>query len=441
MRAFDYVVVGAGSAGAVVAARLSETPDLRVLLIEAGGSDRHPLHAMPIAFLKAIERAGANWNFESEPEPGLAGRRLEIPRGKLLGGTSSINAQIAIRGHRRDYDLWSEQGLQGWSYADVLPYFRRLESHWRGASEWHGGDGPIAISRIEHPDMLYEPMRDAAISIGVPECEDPNGPEALGISRMEASVGAGRRASTSRGYLRSASRRANLTILTGALATRVIIERGRAVGVEFRRDGRLEQVHAEREIVLSAGAYGSPQLLMLSGVGPADHLRSVGVDPKLDLAGVGENLAEHPNMLNVYAMNGDYGLTRHLRIDRAAWLAARWALRGDGLFATNGAAANVFLKTEPGLERPDAQLICMSVSNSAGLWAPWPHRNADALLFDAGRRAASEIAGVGEAPLSAARRCAAHLQQHVRRAGGYGDDGARDPHHTPDFLRRTRSRA
>jgi choline dehydrogenase len=368
MQEFDYIVIGAGSAGAAVAARLAEDNDLRVLMVEAGGSDRHPFHAMPIAFLKAVARRKANWNYESEPEPGLNGRRLAIPRGKLLGGTSSINAQIAIRGHRRDYDRWSEQGLDGWSYAGVLPYFRRLENHWRGESAVHGAAGPISISRMDHPDMLYGPLREAAEAAGITEYDDPNCAEPEGLSRMEASVGAGARASTSRGYLRMA--RKNLIALTGALATRVLIEKGRAVGLEYRRQGKLGEARAAREVVLSGGAYNSPQLLMLSGIGPADHLRSVGIAPALDLPGVGENLAEHPNMLNVFEMNGAFGLTKHLRLDRAAVLAARWLVARDGLFATNGAAANVFLRTQSGLDRPDVQLICMSVSNSAELWFP-----------------------------------------------------------------------
>jgi len=370
MREFDYVVVGAGSAGAALAARLSEDVGVRVLLLEAGGADRHPLFAMPIAFLEVIAHRASNWNYESEPEPGLDGRRLPIPRGKTLGGTSSINAQICIRGHRRDYDFWSEQGLTGWSYAELLPYFKRLENHWRGATAHHGAGGPIQVSRMDHPDMLYEPLREAALAAGVAECDDPNGPEPEGLSRMEATVGGGRRSSTSRGYLRPALSRPNLVVETGALVTRVMIEKGRAVGVGYIRGGETRRVHAARETILCGGAYNSPQLLMLSGVGPADHLLSVGVTPVLDLPGVGENLAEHPNMLNIYEMREAAGLTKHLRFDRAAALAARWFWRHDGLFATNGATANVFLRTQAGLDRPDAQLICMSVSNSAELWAP-----------------------------------------------------------------------
>ena len=370
MRTFDYIIIGAGSAGAVLASRLSEDPALRVLLLEAGGRDRHPLQLMPIAFLKVVNQRGSGWGYESEPEPGLNGRRLPIPRGKTLGGTSSINAMICIRGHRQDYDLWQQQGLDGWGYADVLPYFKRLETSWRGETEYHGGSGPVGVSRIDYPDMLFEPLAKAAQAAGVRLCDDPNGVEQEGISRMEATVGGGKRSSTARAYLYPAMARRNLTIETGAMTTRILIEQGRAVGVEYVRDGAVQRVYADGEVIVSGGAYNSPQILMLSGIGPADHLKSVGITPVHDLPGVGQNLGEHPNILNIYKAREKQGLTKFLRMDRAAALASRWFLRKDGVFASNGAAANVFLRTKPGLDRPDVQLICMSVSNTADLWLP-----------------------------------------------------------------------
>ncbi len=369
-RSFDYIVIGAGSAGAVVASRLSEDAEISVLLLEAGGTDRHPLQLMPLAFQQVIRSPAYNWGFESEPEPGLYGRRLPVPRGKTLGGSSSINALIAIRGNPRDYDLWRQQGLAGWGYADVLPYFRRLEGHWRGDGPYHGGDGPVRVTPMDHPDMLYEPMRQAAAAAGIPANDDPNGAAQEGISRMEATIGDGRRASTARAYLRPAMTRRNLTVETGALSSRISLEKGRAVGVEYIRAGKRQQVRAEREVVLSAGTYNSPQILMLSGIGPPDHLASVGIVPRHDLPGVGQNLSEHPNILNVYRARDQAGLTKFLRWDRAVLHAARWFVRHDGAFASNGAAANIFLRSRPGLERPDVQLTLMTVSNSAALWIP-----------------------------------------------------------------------
>jgi choline dehydrogenase len=367
---FDYIVVGSGSAGAVVAARLAEDPDLRILLIEAGGRDNHPFQLMPLAFVKVAYSRRFDWAFESEPEPGLGGRRLAIPRGRTLGGCSSVNAMIAIRGNARDYDRWSEAGLEGWSHAELLPYFKRLERHWRGEGAWHGGSGPVAISPVCHPDMLWEPLREAAEAAGVAVNDDPNGERQEGICRMEATIEAGRRASTARAYLHPARTRPNLTILTRALATRVILDNGRAVGVELLRRGRLETIRAEREIVLSGGAYNTPQLLMLSGIGAPERLREAGIAVRHALPGVGENLQEHPNLLTIFKTRAAIGLTGHLRLDRAVAQVARWFLRGDGPFATNGATANLFLRTEPGLDRPDVQIIAMPLSNTAELWIP-----------------------------------------------------------------------
>lgn len=376
----DYIIVGSGSSGAVLASRLSEDAETRVVLLEAGGWDSHPFQLLPLAFRKIYANPSLNWNFTSEPEPALGGRRLPLPRGKTIGGSSSINAMIYVRGHRRDYDRWSELGLRGWSFAEVLPYFKRLEDSWRGESLYHGAGGPISVSPMEHPDMLYRPIVEAARAAGIGETQDANGTTQEGISMLEASIGKGRRSSTARGYLHPAKSRPNLAIETGALVTRVLIENRRAVGVEFLQQGQLRRYHAEKEVVLAGGAYSSPQILMLSGIGPADHLRSVGVDVKHDLPGVGENLSEHPNFVHLLRARGDIGLTKYLRVDRAAWYAARWFLRHDGIFAFNGASANIFLRSEPDLDRPDLQLTSMSVSNTAELWIPGFSRRPPAAL-------------------------------------------------------------
>ena len=371
MKAFDFVVVGSGSAGSIVASRLSEDPDVTVLLLEAGRRDDHPFMTMPLAFPKVATSKRYIWPYETEPEPGLNGRTLPILRGKTLGGCSSINAMINVRGSRYDYDLWRQQGLEGWGYRDVLPYFKKLESSWRGGGLYHGIDGPVGNVQIDRPETHFLHLQQAAINAGLKPVEDHHGAEQEGISRIELTTNRGRRASSARAYLHPAMKaRKNLTVLTKAQTTRVLIEGKRAVGVEFTRGGKLEQVRAAREVIICAGTYASPQLLMLSGIGPADHLREVGVDVVQDLPGVGQNLQEHPNLLNIYRAEGKRGLSNYLRLDRATWSVMRWAMFGDGPFATAGTMANIFMRSRPDLERPDVQLIAMPIHQHAELWFP-----------------------------------------------------------------------
>lgn len=367
---FDYIVVGSGSAGAAVAARLSEDTSLKVLLLEAGPVDRHPFQLMPLAFPKVAAGNIGTWQYRSEPEPALYGRQLDFPRGRTLGGTSSINAMIAIRGHARDYDRWRDSGLAGWGYADVLPYFKRLETHWRGAGPYHGDHGPVRITRMEGEDLLWEPLLASAQAAGLALCEDANGAVQDGISQMESTVRNGVRDSTARAYLQPARLRANLSIETNALASRIVVSGGRATGVQYLQRRQLRTAHAAREVIVCGGAYNSPQLLLLSGIGPADELRALGIKPVVDLPGVGRNLSDHPNILNEYELRGEQGLTRHLRIDRATLAVARWMLTGRGPFAFTGTTANVFARTLPDLQQPDIQMMCLPISNTAQLWGP-----------------------------------------------------------------------
>ena len=370
-KTYDYIVIGAGSAGCVLAARLSEDKDVKVLVLEAGGKDDHLYLKMPIGFLRAMFNPKFNWGYMSEPEPQLNDRRIWLPRGKVLGGSSSINGMFFMRGHPLDYDTWRQMGNDGWGYADVLPYFKKMETSWRGESKYHGGSGPLHVAPIDTRKLLHDPLIETARNAGYPVSEDIHAELPEGFAKGEVNIDPkGHRASASRAYLHPAMSRPNLEVLTEALTHRVLIENGRAVGVEYFRDGQLQRVHAEREVILAGGAYNSPQLLLLSGIGPADELHEHGIRTEVDLQGVGKNLSEHPAVMLQFAANHPVTFLRELRWDRAALSAAQWALFGKGPFATQINSCNVVIRTAPELEQPDIQLMCNPIRMDAALWFP-----------------------------------------------------------------------
>ena len=371
MKSFDFIIVGAGSAGCVLANRLSADPQNRVLLLEAGGRDRHPLMKAPLGFFPLMRNPSLSWPFQTEPEPHADNRVLNLPRGKLLGGSSSINGMMYARGHSRDYDQWRQLGLDGWGYADVLPYFKRSETSWRGETEHHGGSGPLTIAPGHTPDAVIQPaIMATARARGYPIQDDFHAPDPDGFSAPEFTVHRGERASTSARYLHPVMARANLTVETLALTRRILFDGRRAVGVEYVKDGQLQQAHADREVILSGGAYNSPQLLMLSGIGPADELRDVGVAPFHNLPGVGRNLQEHPNVAVAFAALGPFAFESQLRFDRMALAILRWALLRTGPLAHLPVSAMAFLKTREGLDLPDVQVLFSPVSMDGEVWFP-----------------------------------------------------------------------
>jgi choline dehydrogenase len=367
---FDYVIVGAGSAGCVLANRLTQNSEATVLLLEAGGASSGLFKDMPMAFPKYVLRRDLNWNFQSEPEPYCNGRVIEIPRGKGLGGSTMINGMVYARGHRGDYDDWAARGLAGWSYADVLPYFRKSEKSWRGAGPYHGAAGELEVV-VPETNMLYEEIRAATIAAGIPTTDDYHGEQREGFQRNEMTIAGGRRGNVARLFLKPALKRSTLRVETHTLATRIRLEKGRAIGVEYLKGGQAQSATATREVILAGGVYGSPQLLMLSGIGPADELKAQGIEPAVDLPGVGKNLVEHPFFFAGWRMRPS-AFRSELRVDRATRWVLKWGLLGKGLFATNGAAGNLFVRTDDRVDRPDMQFTCMSGEISAReLWYPF----------------------------------------------------------------------
>ncbi|MDJ0389070.1 GMC family oxidoreductase N-terminal domain-containing protein [Roseomonas sp. E05] len=363
---WDYLVVGAGSAGCVLANRLTEDGRSRVLLLEAGGPDRHPYLHVPAGFLKTFRDPRFNWCFETEPGPEVDGRRIFFPRGKVLGGSSAINGHLWVRGQARDFDTWAQRGCRGWSYADVLPFFRQAENRSAGADAWRGTGGPQHVSDIHARHPLCEAFLAGAAELGLPRNPDYNGARQEGAFYYQRSIRNGRRVSAATAFLRPALRRPNLRVETHAQAVRIELEGRRATAVVFRQGGRLLRATARREVVLAAGAIGSPHLLQLSGIGPADPLRAAGVPPAHELPGVGEGLQDHYALRVARRVTGAGTLNeraRGLRLgaEIVAWLASR-----RGLLAFSPAHAGVFLRSMPHLEEPDLQFVFTPASYQEG---------------------------------------------------------------------------
>ncbi len=364
---FDYVVVGAGSAGCVLAARLSEDPDVRVALLEAGDEDTQPEIHVPAAF-PALFKSSLDWDLLGEQEPGLDNRRLYLPRGKMLGGCSSINAMIYVRGNRADYDGWAAAGHEGWGYDDVLPYFKRSEDNERGEDAYHGAGGPMAVSESRSMHPLVDTMLQAARQAGHEANPDFNGVRQEGVGRFQLTQREGLRCSTADAFLRPALGRDNLTVLTRAMALRILFDGSRAVGVEISRDGQVVEVRAEREVLLAAGTYQSPTLLMLSGIGPEDQLQPLAIEMRSDLP-VGHGLQDHC-MAQVNYLTDEPSLFMAVTPENFALLEAE----GRGPLSSNIPEAAGFFRTRAGLDAPDVEFhFAPSLFFDEGLTAPADH--------------------------------------------------------------------
>jgi len=367
---FDFIVVGAGSAGCVLANRLSADPANRVLLLEAGGGDRHPMIRMPLGWLAASNDPRFGWGYVNEPEESTGGRQWPQARGKLLGGTSSINGMMYSRGNAGDYDGWARRGLPGWGYADVLPYFRRSEASWRGDTDYHGAHGPLPVTRHPTTPPLYEKVVEAGRRLGFPALGDFAGPVTEGFGIPDFTIRDGQRQSSAVAFLQPALGRANLSVVTGALIGRLLIEEGRAVGIEYLHGDERRTARATREVILSAGVFNSPQILLLSGIGPAAELRALGIRPVIDLPGVGRNLREHPLVPMVFEANGPITFENGLRLDRLARALVAWRLFGRGPLARMPMTVQAYVRSRPGLAWPDIQFQLSHVSMLARPWFP-----------------------------------------------------------------------
>jgi choline dehydrogenase len=405
---FDYIVAGAGSAGCVVAARLSESGDFRVLLLEAGPEDKAFWIKVPMGYPMLFTDPKVNWMFETEPEPELNNRRMYQPRGKVLGGTSSINGMLYIRGNPLDYDDWARMGNEGWGWRDVLPYFKKAEDQTRGGDQYHGVGGPLTVSNQEGRFELAEAIVDAAVAAGLPRNSDFNGPTQDGAGYFQTTTRDRKRLNTSQAYLKPARRRENLKIVTCAYATKVLLSNGAATGIEYRTQAGLRQAVARREVIVCGGAFGSPHLLLLSGIGPAAEIASCGIKPIHDLPGVGKNLRDH------FYASLMFRCSKAITINDIVGSPVKKLLAGmeyvflrRGPLSTNGIYAGVFARSDAGKDRPDIQI-------NTNLWSAESRTKA----------------GMKAHPFSGFTMSAVHLDPHSR---GSVKLGSSDPFKAPEI--------
>jgi 4-pyridoxate dehydrogenase len=367
---YDYIVVGAGSAGCVLANRLSADGETRVLLLEAGGRDWNPLIHVPLGAGKINEFAWHNWHYKFEADPGLDGRRIDAARGKVLGGSSSINVMAFTRGNPADFDRWAHLGAVGWSYKELLPYFKKLETWQDGESDWRGGTGPIGVEWARTRDPLYEAWLNAAGQLGYPLSDDYNGKQQDGFGRSQYTIRNGHRSSSATAYLRPARGRSNLTVKVCSQATRVLFRGTKAIGVEFAVNRQRYEAMAAKEVILATGAFNTPQLLMLSGIGPASHLRECGIGALVDLP-VGKNLQDHIGSYLLYERQGPGDFLPQMRFDRMAFSMVQNYLFGAGSAAVVPGGLHAFIKTKPELCAPDIEFQFRGLAKEAYLWFPY----------------------------------------------------------------------
>ena len=368
-KSFDYVIVGAGTAGCVLADRLSADGARSVLLLEAGGRDWDPLIHVPLGFGKMHQMRLHDWGYHTEPSATLGGRRIEAMRGKVLGGSHSINVMAYTRGHRADYDRWAREGAAGWGYDDVLPYFKRSETWIGGESESRGGSGPVHVDWAKSTDPLFDAWVEAGQAAGFRACPDLNAGDNEGFGRIQFTIRNGRRHSVAAAYLRRAAKRRNLTVVTGAQTTGLVIERTRAVGVRYFKGGVERRALAGEEVILSSGAFNTPQILMLSGVGPADHLAEHGMTPVLDLP-VGGNLQDHLAAWFTWSRKGLGPFHHVMRFDRITRAMVQAYVAGTGPGAVLPSALFAFVKTDPALEAPDIEFMFRGTPIAPKIWFP-----------------------------------------------------------------------